>query len=86
MVYESGGCAVASFIPSERWATFSVKDHTDTRALVADLVMYDRLVFPFPSDDMTREWDRNNSVTSPFLCPGIGIPQSCAETSWNVGT
>lgn len=51
---------MALSIPRERWATFSVKDHMDTRALVADLMMYDRLVFPVPEDDTRRNWDRNN--------------------------
>jgi hypothetical protein len=33
-------------MPVERWGALSVKDHLDTQALVADLLMYDRLVFP----------------------------------------
>jgi hypothetical protein len=31
---------------TERWGTLSVKDHIDTQTLVADLLLYDRLVFP----------------------------------------
>lgn len=31
---------------TERWGTLSVKDHVGTQALVADLLLYDRLVFP----------------------------------------
>ena len=30
----------------ERWAALSVKDHIDTRSLVPDILMYDRLVVP----------------------------------------
>lgn len=33
-------------MPVERWGALSVKDHLDTQALVADLLLYDRLVFP----------------------------------------
>ena len=29
----------------EVWATYSVKDHLDRRALAADVMLYDRLVF-----------------------------------------
>jgi hypothetical protein len=30
------------------WATYSVKDHVDRRSLAADIMLYDRLVFPVP--------------------------------------
>jgi hypothetical protein len=33
----------------ERWGTLSVKDHLDAQALAADLLLYDRLVFPVMS-------------------------------------
>ena len=43
----------------ERWGTFSVKDHVDTRSLVSDVLMYDRLVFPVPPGDVERaDWRR----------------------------
>jgi hypothetical protein len=32
----------------EVWATYSVKDHLHRRALAADVMLYDRLVFPVP--------------------------------------
>src|SRR6266487_250237 len=42
----------------ERWGTLSVRDHLDTRGLVGDLVLYDRLVFPVPPDEEERlRWD-----------------------------
>jgi hypothetical protein len=31
---------------TERWGTLSVKDHIDSQAIIADLLLYDRLVFP----------------------------------------
>lgn len=40
---------------SERWGTLSVKDHKNTQGLVADLLLYDRLVFPTPPDEAQRE-------------------------------
>lgn len=32
----------------EVWATYSVKDHLNPRALAADIMLFDRLVFPVP--------------------------------------
>lgn len=34
----------------ERWGTFSVRDHTRKQPFAADVLMYDRLVIPRPSD------------------------------------
>jgi hypothetical protein len=41
----------------ERWGSLSVADHTDTAALVADVLLYDRLVFPVmaPAIDRNEE-------------------------------
>jgi hypothetical protein len=36
---------------TEYWATYSVRDHTAKNAFVADLMLYDRIVVPFPPDD-----------------------------------
>ena len=36
------------------WATFSVKDHCDPNAFVAEVMLYDRLVIPIPPDDQER--------------------------------
>lgn len=33
------------------WGTFSVKDHCEPRAFVADVMIYDRLVIPVPPND-----------------------------------
>jgi len=48
----------------EVWATYSVKDHQNRRSLAADIMLYDRLVFPVPQTadpqfdkvDPTRTW------------------------------
>lgn len=41
------------------WGTFSVKDHREPRAFIADVMLYDRLVIPVPPDDAERErWQR----------------------------
>jgi hypothetical protein len=45
----------------KRWATFSVADHLNIRALVPDILLFDRLAFPFPADKEERDlWIRND--------------------------
>jgi hypothetical protein len=36
---------------SERWGTFSVIDHKNAASLVPEVLLYDPLVIPVPSDD-----------------------------------
>ncbi len=36
------------------WGTFSVKDHCDPSAFVAEVMLYDRLVIPRPPDERER--------------------------------
>lgn len=41
------------------WGTFSVKDHCDPNAFVAEVMLYDRLVIPVPPDAKERKrWER----------------------------
>src|SRR4051794_5790277 len=40
----------------ELWGTFSVRDHCEERPFVADVMLYDRLIVPVPSD--STEWER----------------------------
>jgi hypothetical protein len=47
--------------PHEVWATYSVKDHCEPRAFIADIMLYDRLVLPVPSNEEVEgkpEWVR----------------------------
>jgi hypothetical protein len=47
-------------VSRERWGTFSVKDHTRKHPFAADVLMYDRLVIPRPSDEAERSrWVQN---------------------------
>jgi hypothetical protein len=39
------------------WGCYSVADHLEPRAFVADLLLYDRLVIPTPSDDDVARWE-----------------------------
>ena len=41
----------------ERWGAFSVVDHKDARKLAAEVLLYDRLLFPTPTD-----WDHDSWV------------------------
>jgi len=38
----------------ERWGSLSVADHTDTQALIANVLLYDRLVIPVCTDQTDR--------------------------------
>lgn len=41
----------------ERWGTFSVADHKRRRAFVADVLLYDRLIVPYPpSSHERKDW------------------------------
>src|SRR5262245_7830144 len=42
------------------WGTFSVRDHCDPHAFVAEVMLYDRLVIPTPPNDQERERWRHN--------------------------
>jgi hypothetical protein len=39
------------------WGCYSVGDHLERRAFVADLLLYDRLVVPVPAEDDRARWD-----------------------------
>jgi len=42
------------------WGAFSVKDHCEPRAFVAEVMLYDRLVIPVPPDEAERKrWHEN---------------------------
>lgn len=43
------------FMPFERWGSLSVDDHIDTEALIANVLLFDRLIIPV----MTEQPDRN---------------------------
>jgi hypothetical protein len=38
------------------WGCYSVRDHLEPRAFVADLLLYDRLVVPVPTDKDRGRW------------------------------
>jgi hypothetical protein len=45
----------------EVWGTFSVNDHRDRELLIRSLLLFDRLVIPFPADEAERErWRQPN--------------------------
>jgi hypothetical protein len=42
----------------ELWGTFSVRDHVQPWAFIAEVLIYDRLVVPVPPEDEPEEWGR----------------------------
>jgi hypothetical protein len=48
------------FMNRERWGTFSVVDHQRPQAFVAEVMLYDKLIIPVPSDAEERKrWAEN---------------------------
>src|ERR1700740_3302090 len=46
---------------SQIWGTFSVKDHCQSNAFVREVLLFDRLVLPVPSDEHERSrWRHPN--------------------------
>ena len=41
----------------ETWGTFSVADHLEEKAFVADVLLYDRLVLPVPDSKERERWE-----------------------------
>jgi hypothetical protein len=50
----------------ERWGAFSVIDHKNARSLAVDVLLYDRLVLPFPP-----EWDRARWIKNDWDPDGL---------------
>jgi hypothetical protein len=76
----------------ERWGTFSVKDHTREQPFAADVLMYDRLVIPKPSDKAercrwsTEGWDPDR-LDAILKVLKADKPEGHAVTAeWNKGT
>jgi hypothetical protein len=45
----------------QRWGTFSVKDHLMSQAFVSDVLLFDRLVVPYPANENERNrWSTKN--------------------------
>ena len=43
-------------MPRRLWGCYSVRDHKEPRAFVADLLLYDRLVVPVPAEKDLGQW------------------------------
>ncbi|MFX1283226.1 MAG: hypothetical protein ACFFB5_06205 [Promethearchaeota archaeon] len=65
---------------SERWGTLSVRDHLNPEQLAIDLLLYDRLVFPYPGEPMYHdqtafeEWEarRWHPIKLKEICTELG--------------
>lgn len=43
----------------ERWGAFSVIDHKNARSLAVDVLLYDRLILPYPTTSDRDRWIEN---------------------------
>jgi len=41
-------------VSRQRWGTFSVRDHVGPQPFAADVLMYERLILPYPADAEER--------------------------------
>jgi len=44
----------------QRWGVYAVDDHLDARRLIPELLLYDRLVFPYPTDGDRDRWRKKH--------------------------
>jgi hypothetical protein len=45
-------------VARETWAVYSVRDHLAAYAFVTDVLLYDRVRVPVPSDEDRERWAR----------------------------
>ena len=70
-------------MPRRLWGCYSVADHLEHRAFVADLLLYDRLVVPVPSaEDMTRWEERWDPARQARLLEILGAFAEPVEWDW----
>lgn len=69
----------------ERWGTFSVIDHKNAAALVPEVLLYDRLVIPFPPDDVERKRWRDRGWEPELLDRRLEVLGGLAvKASWDL--
>ncbi len=68
----------------ERWGTLSVRDHLDLQGLVANVILYDRLVIPVPAGEPeVLQW-RNAHWDPDLLSERIGqLGDLAVPKTWN---
>jgi hypothetical protein len=76
----------------ELWGTFSVRDHTESRPFVAEVMLYDRLVIPVPPPGARDFWaapeqgwnpDRQERVLKVLRAKRDDEPPLVHEVEWN---
>jgi hypothetical protein len=62
---------------NERWGALSERDHANASSLVAEILMYDRLIVPYPNNEEEIErWRLNNWMPDELfkLLHSLGSP------------
>lgn len=71
----------------ERWGTLSVADHNDLSALVANVLLYDRLVIPMYTESDDRDeleyWDEKNWNPIAQLARRKQLVELAIECAWD---
>ena len=67
-------------LEAETWGTYSVRDHCRPRAFVADVLLYDRLVIPYPPNEAeverwkTSGWDPDRLKNCLQILGDLAVP------------
>ena len=70
----------------ERWGSLSVDDHVDSKALAANVLLYDRLVIPVMTGQPDRDehaywiskgWDPELQLSRMDQLGDLGVPRPC---------
>jgi hypothetical protein len=72
----------------EIWGTYSVKDHAQPGAFLADLMFYDRLVLPVPEEGAEAEWDKRKWAPKlqADLIKELSKHNRVRTVPWKIGT
>jgi hypothetical protein len=80
--------AKGAAMPDALWGTFSVSDHLRKRAFVADVLLYDKLVIPYPPDDEQRtrwrkqRWNPGRLERKLEILDKAGLVQLAPWSEW----
>jgi hypothetical protein len=73
----------------EVWGTYSVKDHLNANAFLADLMLYDRLVLPIPEEQLDEKakaaWQKWNAPLQKAFVDVLERYDRVRTIPWRVG-
>lgn len=83
---QPAGRTMSIALEVETWGTYSVRDHSRSRAFVADVLLYDRLMIPYPPNEAeverwkTSGWDPDRLKTCLQTLGDLAVPVHLSAT------